>query len=282
MRVWTILSFSVLLFLLPRTAWSKEIIFKNHGRLVKVLSLEQIEKILPAKIVTVFEPHESEKRRYRGFTANALFTAVYGESWKKAEEILFTCADGYQPTIPSLRFEKYPGYLVYSAPDKREFMLRNKLQNNEPVELGPFYLIWDNLKYPELRAEGGSGWPYQVTAIDLIDFSDRFPNMAPPQKSSEEVKNGFLSFRTYCMSCHTINGEGGGKSVELNYPVSVTEYMKESWLVKWIDNPAAVRYNTTMPPLNPDARDREGIIRDIITYLKAMKNNKREPMTVKD
>jgi cytochrome c1 len=58
--------------------------------------------------------------------------------------------------------------------------------------------------------------------------------------------------------------------------------MKESWLVKWIDNPAAVRYNTTMPPLNPDARDREGIIRDIITYLKAMKNNKREPMTVKD
>jgi cytochrome c2 len=281
MKISTIIAISVFLLLSSKTAWSEEIVFKNHGRPVKVLTLEQIEKILPATIVIVSEPHESENRRYKGFPANALFTAVYGEDWNKAEEILFTCADGYQPSMPSARFEKYPSYLVYSSPDKREFVLRNRLQNNELVELGPFYLIWDNLKHPELQAEGGSGWPYQVTTIDLISFSDRFPNMAP-QKSSEEVKNGFLSFRTHCMNCHTINGEGGGKSVELNYPVSVTEYINEPWLIRWIDNPTSIRYNTTMPRLNPNAEDRETIIKNIIAYLNAMKNNKREPMTGRD
>ena len=83
------------------------------------------------------------------------------------------------------------------------------------------------------------------------------------------------------MTCHTVNGEGGGKSVELNYPISVTEYIKEPWLVKWIDNPKSIRYNTTMPALNPDAKDRDAIIKNIIAYLKAMKNKKLEPLSKK-
>lgn len=282
MKVCTILALCAFIILLPSTTWSKEIVFKNHGKLIKALTLEQIERIVPATTVTVYEPHESGKRKYKGFPANELFTAVYGEDWKKSEEILFTCSDGYQPSISSGRFKKYPAYLVNSSPDKKEFVLRNKLQNDELVVLGPFYLIWDNLKHPELLAEGGSEWPYQVKAIDLISFTDRFPNMAPPKNSSATVKNGFLSFRTYCMSCHTINGEGGGKSVELNYPASVTEYIKEPWLVKWIDNPTSMRYNTTMPALNPNAKDREITITNIIAYLKTMKDNKRKPVSEKD
>ncbi len=70
-----------------------------------------------------------------------------------------------------------------------------------------------------------------MTTIDLISFSERFPNMSPPKNSSEKAKKGFLAFHKYCLSCHTINGEGGEKSIELNYPVSVTEYIKASWLI---------------------------------------------------
>jgi mono/diheme cytochrome c family protein len=267
--------------LLSSMVWSNELVFKNHGKVVKTLSLEQIEKLIPSKTIMVFEPHELENRVYVGFPVNAFFTEVYGENWKEAEEILFTCSDGYQSSIPSARFKEYPAYLVYGRADKKEFTLINKLQNNEFVKLGPFYLIWDNLRYPELKAEDGEGWPYQVTTIDLINFSDRFPNMSPPKGSSEAVKNGFLAFRNHCMTCHTINGEGGGKSVELNYPASVTEYFKEPWLVRWIDKPTSVRYNTTMPALNPDLKDRETTIGNIIAYLKAMKNNKRKPLSEK-
>jgi cytochrome c1 len=55
--------------------------------------------------------------------------------------------------------------------------------------------------------------------------------------------------------------------------------MKEKWLYRWIDNPTSIRYNTTMPALNPDAEDRDAIIKDIIAYLKAMKSNKIRPLS---
>jgi cytochrome c2 len=259
------------------TTSSQELVFKKHGEEIKTLSLIQLEKLTPAQTVTIFEPNESENIRYKGFPVNNLLTGIYGDKWKETEEILFTCRDGYQKSIPSTEFEEYPSYLVYTNPDKSEFTLINKPQNNQLVDLGPFYLVWDNISHPELQDEGASNWPYQVTTIDLINFRDRFPNMAPPKNSPMNVKNGFLAFRQYCMACHTINGEGGEKSVELNYPVSVTEYFKESWLIKWIDNPTSVRFNTTMPALNPKLKDRETAIRDIIAYLKAMKDNKRKP-----
>lgn len=267
---------------LTGTVRSEELVFKDRGKVVKSLSLEWIEKLIPSKTVMVFDPHESENREYAGFPINALFTEAYGEKWRKTEEILFTCSDGYQPSIPSDRFKKYPAYLVYGRADKKEFTLINKLQNNELVRLGPFYLVWDNLSHPELRAEGGEGWPYEITTIDLINFSDRFPNMSPPKDSSPVVKNGFLAFRKHCMTCHTINGEGGRKSVELNYPVSVTEYFKESWLIRWIDKPKSIRYNTTMPALDLYLKDRETTIKNIIAYLRAMKDNKRKPLPEKD
>ncbi len=277
MKIPIILFFSAFLAISPTESWAQEIVFKNRGKQVRVLTLGEIEKIVPATTVRVFEPHESAIREYKGFQSNSLFTAIYGQEWEKAEEILFTCSDGYQPSIPSERFKKYEGYLAYSRPGTKEFVLHNKLQNNELVKLGPLYLVWDNIKSPELRDDGGYGWPYQITAVDLINFSDRFPKMAPPGDSPSEVKNGFLSFRAYCMSCHTINGEGGGKSVELNYPVNVTEYIQEPWLLKWIDNPASMRYNTTMPALNPNLKDREKIIKNIVAYLKTMKDNKGKP-----
>lgn len=282
-NIWTTITLLVTFLYLPSSeTLSKDLVFKNHGKVVKTLSLEQIEKLIPAKMVMVFEPHESENREYTGFPVSALFTEVYGEEWKSSEEILFTCSDGYQPSIPCARFKEYPAYLVYGCADKKEFTLVSKRQNNELVQLGPFYLVWDNLKYPELKAEGGEGWPYQVTTIDLINFSDRFPNMAPPKNSSEAVKSGFMAFHKQCMTCHTINGEGGGKSVELNYPVNVTEYFEESWLARWIDKPTTIKHNTTMPALNPDLKDREKTIRNIIAYLKAMKDNKRKPLPRKN
>src|SRR5581483_2472316 len=96
-----------LFFVLTGIAQSVEQIFQDHSKVVKTLSLEQLEKLIQAKTVMVFEPHESENREYVGFPANALFTEVYGEKWRRAEEILFTCSDGYQPSIPSARFKEY-------------------------------------------------------------------------------------------------------------------------------------------------------------------------------
>ena len=72
--------------------------------------------------------------------------------------------------------------------------------------------------------------PYQIKAIELTFFITRFPALSPPINSSKEVQRGFLYFHSHCIVCHTINDQGSGKAPDLNYPVSVTEYIQPEYL----------------------------------------------------
>jgi mono/diheme cytochrome c family protein len=152
----------------------------------------------------------------------------------------------------------------------------NKLQNNEKVALGPLYLVWNNIGSKALLESGASDMPYQVKTVEL-KTEDPLASLAPPGGSSEQVQRGFEHFRKYCVSCHTINGEGGGKAPELNYPVSVTEYIKPEYLKRWIEQPQTIRYNTPMPALGHEVPNRDRVADEIIAYLKVMSIRKREP-----
>jgi mono/diheme cytochrome c family protein len=191
--------------------------------------------------------------------------------------VLFTCVDGYQPVLPMDRFNRYVGYLAYRRLDQEEFKVQNRFQGESDVPLGPFYLVWDNLHSNDLRAEGASGWPYQVVGIDLVNFADRFPRLSPPETASVKAKKGFIAFRENCMACHTINGEGSNKAPELNYPMSVTEYLSDEWIRKWMMDPQSVRYNATMPAFashpSPDT-----LVDEVLAYLKTMAQHKQKPM----
>jgi hypothetical protein len=132
---------------------------------------------------------------------------------------------------------------------------------------------------PEAGKIGDVHWPYQITTIELIDFSHRFSRMAPPTNISQDLKSGFNFFQKYYLSCHSINGEGGKKALDLSYPVNVTEYLKEPWLKKWINSPRDISYNSMMPAPDPNAKDRERIIEYIISYLQVMKDYKHKPET---
>ncbi|MCB0416063.1 MAG: c-type cytochrome [Bdellovibrionales bacterium] len=267
----------LVLFSFVSVAMAQELSFRAHDKEIQSVSLEALKKLAPAKDITVYEPHEKAKVTYSAIPARAVFEAVFKEDWKEADEILFTCEDGYQPSVPAAKFKKYAAYLSFAKPGK-PFTMVNKLQNNEKIELGPYYLVWDNETFPALKAEGASDSPYQVVAIELVDFEKRFPGMTPPKKRSPQVERGFLAFRKNCMACHTINGDGGGKAVELNYPVNITEMLKTSWLRKWILDPTSIRFNTTMPAYNPADPKREETVKDILAYLREMRRHKRKPV----
>lgn len=267
----------VLLILLTLGARGDDpVTFRQGGKEVKRLTRAELEKAATPQAITVWEPHESREVTYEGFPFQKLLSAAYGESWKKTEEILFTCADGYQPSLPVTRFLETPAYLVYERKGS-DFELVNRLQGEEEVRLGPYYLVWDNLKDPQREAKGASGWPYQVVGVDLVKFAERFPRMAPPPRASAKVIRGFTAFREHCFTCHSVNGDGGLKGIELNYPVSVTEFIKRKWLLQWILDPGKIRLKTTMPALNPALKDRLKIAEDIVAYLEAMAKRKQKP-----
>ncbi|NIV41932.1 MAG: c-type cytochrome [Candidatus Dadabacteria bacterium] len=258
-------------------SFSQSLVFKLNGKQINQYDKSQLSRIVKPSEITIYEPHEHKNRTYTGFSGYELLKSIYKQDLQSDKDLYITCTDGYKPSIPVTKFLTYESYFAFNTPGQTKFNLINKNQSNELVDLKPFYLIWDNIKYPELKKLGAYDFPYQIESVDLISFTQKFPNMSPPQNSSDQVNRGFVSYRKYCSTCHTINGEGGSKAVELNYPVNVTEYFNNKWLRKWIDDPASIRYGTKMPKLNPALDNRDNVIDDIIKYLSTMKNKKINP-----
>jgi len=274
--IWLVLA---AMFIFTSAAFASEdavLRFSVRGKPVVELGMAELRQKVPLTEITVWEPHEDKNVTYEGFDIGKLFSAVYGEQWKEIDEVLFTCVDGYQPVLPMDRFSRHLGTLAYRRLDQDVFNVQNRFEGQKDVPLGPFYLVWDNLHSDELRAQGANGWPYQVVGIDLVNFADRFPRLSPPKDASEKAKKGFLAFRENCMACHTINGEGGNKAPELNYPMSVTEYLSDAWIREWVMDPRSVRYNATMPAFasHPDP---DALVDDVLAYLKTMAQHKQEP-----
>ncbi len=235
-----------------------------------IVDMERLKKLVAPETITVWEPHEKADVTYVGFRANALFDAMNEKEWRKIEDVVLTCVDGYQAVIPTARFLKHDAFLAFERQGSGEFMVTNTLQGNERVPLGPFYLIWDNREKPDVKAEGAHGWPYQVKSVSFLNAVDRFPKIAPPKGSPPPVKRGFVAFQKNCFSCHAVNGDGGNKSIDLVAPFSPVEYWREDWLKRWIVNPAELRPTTTMPALSVSGKEGERLAADIIAYLKAM------------
>jgi mono/diheme cytochrome c family protein len=250
--------------------------FKQGDKIARVLSLDDIRAITPAVSLKIFEPHENRERVYRALPAGPVLDHVFGKEWEQAQEIVFTSIDGYQPSVPVAKFLAHPAFFAFGHADNSPFTMTNTLQNNEIVQLGPLYLVWDNLNSKPLLESGAADMPYQLKRIEIRSESP-FPNILPPANASAEVKRGYTHFRQHCIACHTINGEGGGKAPELNYPVSVVEYIKPEYLKRWIMSPQSIRYNTLMPALSRGISNAEQVTEELITYLKVMSIMKREP-----
>jgi mono/diheme cytochrome c family protein len=156
-------------------------------------------------------------------------------------------------------------------------LLKKDVSPARRAELGPFYLVWQNLSDRVIRAEGDYGWPYQLASVELVDFAARFPKLAPPAGASAAARRGFELYRVHCLKCHSINDEGGKTGPELNYPKSVTEYWRPGPLREWILDPSAFRFRSAMPGLPRELPERGRKVGDIVAYLSAMARRKIGP-----
>jgi cytochrome c2 len=220
------------------------------------------------RAVSMIEPHMNIKVTYVGRPFNSVMDELFGVTWHKQDEVLLTCADGYQSSIAPEKFLSHKAWLVWERADHASFEVRNNLQGGELVKLGPYYLVWENENDAEIRAGGATDFPYQVVAIDLISFKERFPRLVPNKTAKPEIHDGFKYYRTYCMSCHAMNGEGGKKAPDLQ-DVGLFTRIKEAELRAWMLNPAKVKPGTLMPALAPQSPDRDVKATKIISYLKS-------------
>jgi mono/diheme cytochrome c family protein len=248
-----------------------ELAFARHGEVVVRLALDELRRLAPADEVRVHEPYEDGLAHFAALPLLDVLDAVYTPSWREEEELLFTCRDGYQPTLPVTRALDHRAWLAFDRRDRPGFAIR-KRESGETrrIELAPFYLVWENLADERIRQEADYGWPYQLVGIDLIRRSDRFPRMTPPPGASDQVLAGFAAFRVHCSKCHELNGEGGDIGPELNHAAAPATTRDPEWLRNWIEDPSRILPNARMPALNPALPDRARTVDAILAYLRAM------------
>jgi mono/diheme cytochrome c family protein len=248
-----------------------EIAFARHGQPVASLDLAALEKLARPATVRIHEPYEDRAAAFQALPFADLLDAVYGPAWRGEEELLFTCRDGYQPTVPVARAIEHRAWLAFAREGQPAFTIW-KLESGarRHVELAPFYLVWENLEDPVVRQEGDYGWPYQLVGVDLIRTRERFPGMAPPPGAGPDVVAGFAAFRVHCSRCHRLNGEGGAIGPELNGAASPLALRERAWLRAWIAEPGRILPTARMEPLNPALPQRERTIDEILAYLEAM------------
>lgn len=247
-----------LLLWLPGSA--QELELKYDGKPVATFSLAELRQRFPDQTVTVADRHDGKTRSYLAIPLPELLKAVYGDKLKSEGDLVFVCDDGYASNVNVQDVLRYQGWLAFAFADGSPFKTDH--------ELGPFALVWDTARFPRQKVLGSI--PYQVAALDLVDFGKTYSKVLPPNGSSAAVMRGFEAFRHTCLSCHKVNGQGGDRGPDLNAPVSVTKYIAEPYLERIIDNPAKVRGNAIMPALLPNYPDRARVIKDIVAYLKAM------------
>lgn len=263
----------------PRETPPQSIQFSLRGEPIASHDLAGLQAKISTQKARVFEPYEARETSFLGLPFDAVLDAVYGPSWRQEEEVLFTCSDGYQPSIPVQRLDDHRAWLAFDRPGDQGFsILKVESGRRQRIELAPYYLVWENLQDNEVRLAGDYGWPYQLIAIDLIRAQDRYPHMTPLEETSEDVLAGFAAFRVHCSRCHAINGEGGSIGPDLNIPKSPVEYRSVEWLTRWIDDPASIRPETRMPRFNPALAERKQVIEQIIQYMGAISKTKVFPL----
>ena len=244
-------------------------------RAAELPSVEHLQERMgaPPTTITVHEPHMSLGDRrvtieYVGYPAVDVLTRLFDKDWQEqAETVELRALDGYVARIDAARFSEETAFLAFARADGAPFTIDNLRQNQTDVPLAPWYLVWDNISSPELLAEGGSNWPYQVREVNLVSLSER---TLLPDGLAPDLREGAEFAKAYCLQCHMVNGFGGEK-----HPGNLAEIARahpEPEFVRWVLDPSSIRRDTTMPSLYHHIPDdeRRRIAKMLFDYLRAM------------
>ena len=241
----------------------------------KALSLQQIKKMTPEIEISYKGESSQENFSAIGFALIPVLNSIYGDTWKTFEGVLFTALDGYKIDIPTTRILKYNPVLAYRYKNPQTSFTYNSKGNEGVIELGPYYLVWDNITYPELIKDGGYGWPYQISEIQTIRYASYYSKVFPFKKVDSAIREGFEAYKKNCMACHALKDQGGQKGPQL-WPYPPLQRFGREKFTQWVLSPQKLAPQTTMPALNPELslKERRKLASKIYLYLAALHKSK--------
>ena len=223
--------------------------------------------------VEVYEPHMSTmqsrmKRAYTAYPFEVVADFVLGPEWRNSSATVeFRALDGYVSRIPVADFSAHRAHLAVGMADGGPFIVDNLRQNETDIELGPYYLIWENIDDEQVFARGASGWPYQVSHLLLIKMSDK---PLRPDGLDPALQPAIELVKQHCLTCHMLNGYGGNKAP--GDLAALARTLEDDTFRALVLDPRSVQAESTMPALSPDLpeQERNRIVKLLRAYLLQM------------
>ena len=241
--------------------------FYFDSKLVKTLSVNEMEKSVSIETRSVYNPNTRSYEKFKSFDFKELLDLVYGKRWKEAEEISFFTSDNYVPFIPVKKFLMKDSFLAFDSAYGSKFTTVGKLKD-QVHDLEPFYLIWEKGSRWDLDR---SDWPFKIVGISA--YSQSF-NLIP--KSSEKIQlHGYKLFKKYCIACHQVKGVGGIKGSNL-LKSEVLQSSNRARLIQYIIDPKSVNKSSKMPFFPKRIRNKKAAVDSILQYLQWLDDKKTE------
>jgi len=256
------------------SAATTEIRFLRDGAVVKRVDLETLKKKCELAAVVIEDPYYKKKKTFLALPLKQVL--ALGFERKPAElareDFLFEALDGYVKPAAGARVLEDGGYLAFADADRTH----DGQPGWEPIDRrqldpGPYYIVWSK---PDQSDAKGYPWPYQLAAIEIVHFEKKYPFTLPGGVAEDSPAwRGFRTFREQCISCHSVNGQGGKIGPDLNVPKSIVEYRPIDQVKAYIRDPETFRYSSM--PAHHELSDAQ--LDELIAYFSTMKTRKHDP-----
>jgi len=257
----------------PARADDTPLRFERDGAVLRSLSRSELTAACGVSRVEIAsDPYYAKRKTYLAIPLACALEQGFGKpiAAYRGENFFLHARDGYSKPASGDRLAEPGGWLAFADAAQPGATGWEPIDRRQ-VDPGPFYLVWSGPKQADPHRDP---WPYQLVAIEIAPFEARYPHTIPAGEPRDSPAwTGFAVFRSECVACHAINGEGGTIGPELNLPLSIVEYRPAEQLERFIRDPAQFRY--TSMPANPHLTQAQ--LDGLIAYFEAMRSRKHDP-----
>lgn len=258
----------------PPAAGAGVLRFVRDGREVRSIGLAALRRECGERTVRIDDPYYGKVKTYRACPLAEVLRLGFGARATElaAADVVFRAADGYAKPAPGARLAEDGGWLAFSDADlDRGGAPAWAPIDRRQVDPGPFYLVWAN---PGQRDAHRYPWPYELVEIEIASLGERWPHTVPVgSPPGSPARAGYEIFKSECVACHSVNGEGGRIGPDLNVPRSIVEYRPEEQIRAYVRDPRQFRYGNM--PSHEHLGERE--LDELVAYLRAMSRLKHDP-----
>lgn len=264
-------------FLLSFTSWAEityDLTILVDGKKVKTLTPSDLKKIKLVKL-DFYNSVSKRSEDYRGWIFSDLMQVAGVDKGKSIVEVEFSAVNGFKSYFSYDMFVKAPAILSYERVDGEKFV-RYSQKEKMLVDLGPYYLIWDQKKMSASEQQPYNS-VYQINQINFLTNQIDFGLVA--DKVDSNLYLGLRSYKKYCLSCHALGKLGGNLAMDL-LQKNILEAKGDDYFIKYTLAPASVFAQTKMLPL-PKFKNSQAMAQGIVEFLKFAKNPEKVLKTIK-